>query len=160
MKFKLNISIILFVAFTCFSCYQSDQTKRVNGLLTDTTNLINKDYRFDIDTINSGLTTRKFESKTLSDSIIIFFDADFRNTPITLIYNKSILIEDTLNTDPVLGHSKTVILKRDKCNNLFDLRINQDRYQFIETNKYNFIHIAFQKKKLWIIYTNKKYFYE
>ena len=152
--FYLQFFILLLILN--LSC--SHRTKIENQLVVlqkDTFNLINRQIKLEIDT-----NSKRKSFNQLNDSLIVFFETGFKNTPIILIHNSSNLYQKTLSTDDVLGLAEVAVFKREKTENNFDLRINKNRYRFNETNKYNFIDISLEGDSLYVRYSNLAHSYE
>nr|WP_290643233.1 hypothetical protein [Labilibaculum sp.] len=129
-------------------------------MIADTLNISLQDQEVIIDSLNSGITRNLREIKEMQDSISVNFNETFDKVPVTLIHNGTNLYQDTLHTDHSLGFSSGVKFKRGSVDNNFDLRINNKRYKFKESNTYNFIHIFNTRNGFEIVYTNKGYIYE
>jgi hypothetical protein len=150
MKTFCYISLILLFLISC---------KDFNynyGSFSDTTDFSIDDYKFYIDSLNSGITINNNVNTVLRDSIYIYFLSSFKNEYAQLFLNKQTIYNDTLITDLILGVADWVVIRRNDYNNNFELRINSKRYLFTEFNDYNNIYIA-KQDSLMIIYTNKLY---
>ncbi|WP_461629636.1 hypothetical protein [Labilibaculum euxinus] len=156
-----NILVIgIFLLTICSSCQYNERQKQIKILLADTLNISLQVQEIEIDSLNSGITRNLREIKEMQDSISVYFNENFDGVPVTLIHNNINLYQDTLHTDHSLGFSSAVKFKRGLIDNSFDLRINNKRYKFKESNAYNFIHIFNTRNGFEIIYTNKGYIYE
>jgi hypothetical protein len=153
LKYCLLLTILI-------SCQYKDKEKKIELLLVDTLNLRKQHLKVEIDSVNSGISRNLKEIKDLRDSIDIVFDGYFNNVPVTLIFNKTEIFQDTLQTDNSTGYSTIVRFKRGLFENNFDMRIEGNRYEFKEKNKYNFVHISDTKAGFGIVFTNKCYVYD
>jgi|GEM_PF-3250905 hypothetical protein len=147
----LNVNVV-------FANKDSLYENKINRLINQIENKENT--RIKIDSINSGISINLKEIKELRDSIEIAFDGYFYGEPVTLIHNRKNIFQDTLRTEESMGFSTDVRFKRGLTNNKFILLLEGKKYEFVEDNKYNFIHISDTRDGFSIVYTNKGYVYD
>jgi hypothetical protein len=119
-----------------------------------------ENVKVQIDSINSGISANLKEIKELRDSIEVDFDGYFHDIPVTLIHNGNNLFQDTLETDESIGFSTDIKFNRGRKKNTFILLLKGKKYEFVENNKYNFIHISDTRDGFSIVYTNKGYVHD